>query len=56
MTRFDEALRGVDRLFEQRASETRAPSASFGIFTRDGLVHAGSTGTAAGSSPTPDTI
>ncbi|RPE78848.1 MULTISPECIES: serine hydrolase [unclassified Frondihabitans] len=56
MTPFDEALRGVDRLFEQRSTETRAPSASYGVFTPGGLVHTGSTGAVAGSSPTADTI
>jgi len=50
------AVHSVDSLFATRASELHAPSASYGIFTRDGLVHTGSTGEVAGRPPTPDTI
>lgn len=50
------SVAGVDTLFRARASEGRAPSASYGVFTREGLVHAGSTGEVAGEAPNVDTI
>ncbi|ROQ39442.1 CubicO group peptidase (beta-lactamase class C family) [Frondihabitans sp. PhB188] len=62
MTSLAEAVRGVDRLFaqragdDQRAGEVHAPSASYGVFTPEGLVHTGSTGTVAGTRPTADTV
>ncbi|GAA4677751.1 serine hydrolase domain-containing protein [Frondihabitans cladoniiphilus] len=59
-TELDEAVRaavaGVDRHFAERARDHHAPSASYGVFTRSGLVHTGSTGEVAGRAPTPDTI
>lgn len=51
-----EAIRGVDTLFAARAAEQHAPSAAYGVFTRDGLVHTGSTGEVSGTAPTLDTI
>lgn len=50
------AVRSVDALFAARASEPHAPSASYGVFTGDGLVHTGSTGEVAGRPPTADTV
>ncbi|BDZ51803.1 penicillin-binding protein [Frondihabitans sucicola] len=50
------AVSGVDSLFRARVAEKRAPSAAYGVFTRDGLVHTGSTGDVAGAAPTADTI
>ncbi|MCU1529730.1 MAG: hypothetical protein JWP75_3493, partial [Frondihabitans sp.] len=50
------AATGVDTLFRTRSDDQRAPSASYGVFDREGLVHTGSTGQVAGKSPTADTI
>lgn len=50
------ALDGIDRLFAARFADGHAPSSSYGVFTRDGLVRTGSTGEVAGKPPTADTI
>jgi CubicO group peptidase (beta-lactamase class C family) len=50
------ALDGIDRLFAARFADGHAPSSSYGVFTRDGLVRSGSTGEVGGQPPTADTI
>ncbi|GAA4265575.1 serine hydrolase domain-containing protein [Frondihabitans peucedani] len=51
-----DAVHSVDTLFQTRAADSHAPSASYGLFTRDGLVHTGSTGEVASTAPTADTV